>query len=131
MMRTLALSVVVVAALAVRAEPPSHTKDSLETVKKMVADRKAVLVDVREQSEWDKGHLRDARLLPLSQLKEAPDPRQIGATIPKGQPVYIHCRAGRRCLLAAEVLQKLGYEVRPLKAGYDDLVEAGFPKADQ
>ena len=42
-----------------------HTKDSLDTVKKALAAKKAVLLDVREKSEWDAGHLKDARLLPL------------------------------------------------------------------
>jgi len=44
-----------------------HTKDTLPTVKKNVEDKKAVLVDVREQSEWDEGHVAGAVFLPLSE----------------------------------------------------------------
>ena len=44
---------------------------SLDTVKKSVADGKAVLVDVRETDEWKDGHLKDAKHLALSDLKRA------------------------------------------------------------
>ena len=47
----------------------------------------------------------------------------------KDKVIYLHCKAGARCLVAADLLKKYGYDVRPLKAGYDDLVKAGFPKA--
>ena len=51
-----------------------HTKDSLDKVKQQVADKKAVLIDVREQAEWDKGHVDGAVLLPLGELaKKAHD----------------------------------------------------------
>jgi hypothetical protein len=36
---------------------------------------------------------------------------------------------GVRALKAAKILEKLGYNVRPLNAGYEDLVKAGFAKA--
>jgi rhodanese-related sulfurtransferase len=106
-----------------------HTKDSPETVKKALADNKAVLLDVREAREWGEGHLRDARLLPLSKLRNAEEIKELLKDLPKDKPIYCHCQAGRRCLQAAEILKKQGYDVRPLKEGYPDLLEAGFPKA--
>ena len=54
----------------VAAEEPTHTKDTLDMVKKALAENKAVLIDVREKSEWDQGHLQGAKLLPLSSLKD-------------------------------------------------------------
>ncbi len=42
--------------------------------------------------------------------------------------IYTHCRAGRRSVAAAVILEKLGYDVRPLKPGFEDLIQAGFPK---
>jgi len=45
--------------------------------------------------------------------------------------VYTHCAVGKRSLTAADILIKAGYDVRALKAGYDDLIEAGFKKADK
>jgi phage shock protein E len=106
-----------------------HTKDTLETVKKKVTDKEAVLVDVREQSEWDDGHLRDAQLLTLSRLRKGVPDEELAKLLPKNKPVYLHCKAGARCLLAGEILEKAGYEVRPLRPGYEDLLKAGFPQA--
>jgi phage shock protein E len=120
------IGLVGLASLAMAAE---HTKDSLDTVKQAVADGKAILLDVRETSEWNSGHLKDARLLPLSVLKtgaKAEDVARVGA---KGKIVYCHCGSGVRCLKAADELKKLGCDVRPLKAGYVDLLRAGFAPA--
>ena len=49
-------------------EAPTHTKDTLADVKKNVESGKAVIVDVREQNEWDAGHVKGAILLPRSKL---------------------------------------------------------------
>ena len=106
-----------------------HTKDSLEQVEKALAERKAVLLDVREKAEWDKGHLKDAKLLPLSLLRGNELPKDLAQLLPKDKIIYAHCAAGKRCLTAAEVLRKAGYDVRPIKEGYTDLLKRGFPKA--
>ena len=107
-----------------------HTNDSLEQIKSNLAEKKAVLVDVREQREWDRGHLKDAQLIPLSQLNRASsDPaikEKLAKQLPKDRIVYCHCARGVRAQLAGEVLEKLGYEVRPLAAGYDELRKNGF-----
>lgn len=120
------VGVLVCAALAHAAE---HTTDSIGTVKKSLADGKAVLLDVREKSEWDNGHLKDAGHLALSRLKDNVKAEDVAGVAPKGKVLYLHCGSGIRCLRAAEALKKLGYDVRPLKAGYRDLLEAGFAPA--
>ena len=111
-------------------ESQRHTSDSLETVRQALANGDAVLVDVREQGEWESGHLEAATLVPLSKLKEtAGDDRfleQLSKTLPLDKTVYCHCRSGGRVLVAAPILRKLGYDVRALKAGYSKLLEAGF-----
>ena len=55
------------------AESP-HTQDSLATVKERLDEDKAVLLDVREKNEWEEGHLRQARLLPLTEIGTSPTP---------------------------------------------------------
>ena len=110
--------------LAVAAE---HTQDSLAAVQQAVADQKAVLVDVRETDEWNEGHLSGAWSLPLSVLEKGVKPESLGNLLPKNKIIYLHCLSGGRCIKAAEILQPLGYDVRPLKPGYQALVEAGFP----
>ena len=106
-----------------------HTKDSLETVQKNLKDGKAILLDVREESEWDDGHLKDAKLLPLSKIKEGVKEEELKKLLAKDKVIYCHCAAGGRCLKAAEALAKLRYEVKPLKPGYQDLLKAGFAPA--
>ncbi len=106
-----------------------HTADSLATVKKAVSDGKAVLVDVREADEWKDGRLKDARHLSLSEIRAGVPAERLKKVVPPGKIVYLHCAAGGRCLKAADLLKSHGYDLRPLKDGYDALVEAGFPKA--
>lgn len=112
-----------------------HTTDSLKTVAKNLAGKKAVLLDVREQREWDRGHLKAAKLLPLSKLRKAAgqpkEMKRLVKGLPKKGIIYCHCRSGGRVLIAAPILRKLGFTVRPLSAGYRDLLKAGFVKAEK
>lgn len=108
-----------------------HSKDSLPTVKKRIADEKAVLVDVREMAEWDRGHIEGAVFLPLSELDQGIDAESLAMRLPKKRIVYTYCAAGVRSCMAADLLLKFGYDVRPLKPGYRDLLEAGFEKAEK
>jgi rhodanese-related sulfurtransferase len=108
-----------------------HTTDTPEEVKKALAAGKAVLLDVREQEEWDEGHLKDAKLLPLSTLKGGAKAEDVAKVAPKDKIVYVHCASGRRVLKAADELKTLGYDVRPLKLGYKDLLKAGFEPAEK
>ena len=85
---------------------------------------------MREQKEWDAGHLKDADLLPLSKLKAGVGKDELDKKLPKGKVVYLHCKSGGRSLTAADILTKQGYEVRSLADGFDDLVKAGLPKAE-
>jgi rhodanese-related sulfurtransferase len=122
------LCLLLTAAQLAAQEKPAHTKDSLETVKQNVASGKAVIVDVREQAEWDAGHLKDALLLPQSKLRVESELAELVKKLPKDKIIYTHCRAGGRALACGEILKKQGYDVRPLKSGYEDLVKAGFEK---
>src|SRR4051794_39493319 len=110
-------------------ESPKHTKDSLDKVKENLQAGKAVLLDVREKDEWEEGHLRAARLVPKSKLETKSGLEDLLKTLPKDKVIYTHCRAGGRALACGEILKKYGFDVRPLKAGYRELVEAGFEKA--
>jgi rhodanese-related sulfurtransferase len=115
-----------VASLSIAAET---TKDSLQTVKMAIADKKAVLVDVREKSEWDSGHIEGAVFLPLSELQRNPGAGDRIRLLSKDKIIYTHCVVGRRAVTAGNVLEKLGYEVRCLQPGYKELIDAGFKKA--
>jgi phage shock protein E len=119
------------AGFALGEEPLVHTKDSLDTVKANVKEGKAVIVDVREQDEWDAGHLKEAILIPRSKLQDGAEAAELVKKLDKSKIVYTHCRAGGRALACGEMLKKQGFDVRPLKAGYADLIGAGFEKADK
>jgi len=107
-----------------------HTTDSLTKVKSAVADDKAVLLDVREESEWNQGHLESAKLLPLSIIRKGKLTAKQKKLLPKDKPVYCHCRSGGRVLKVSKILRDKGYDIRPLKSGYADLVKAGFKKSE-
>jgi rhodanese-related sulfurtransferase len=108
-------------------EPKEHTKDSLETVKERIAEKKAVLVDVRDLVEWNAGHVQDAVLLPWRELQDKLKEEDVREKVDKDLIVYTHCAVGYRSLRAAKILKKYGYDVRPLKPGYEELAKAGFP----
>lgn len=107
------------------------TSDSFATVKRRVDSGDAVLADVREKREWRKGHVAGAVLVPLSELSGGVTKGDLAERIPRGRIVYTYCGHGVRSRMAAEVLRRHGYEVRPLKAGYRELVDAGFQEAER
>ena len=64
-----------------------------------------IILDAREQDEYDEGHIPGAILIPYGEIadraeKELPD---------KDQLILVYCRSGRRSKIAAEELVKLGY----------------------
>jgi len=91
---------------------------------------KAVLVDVREDVEWEEGHLKLAKSLPLSSLEGANAKNRATATkdLPKDKTVFLHCKSGVRCLKAANILEKDGLKVYAIKTPYPTL-EKTFGKA--
>jgi len=109
-------------------QPLTHTQEPLEKVKENIQSGKAILVDVRELNEWQAGHLKAARLIPQSKLRDESQRAELLKDLPKDKIIYTHCRAGGRALACGEILRQLGYDVRPLKAGFEALVQAGFEK---
>jgi molybdopterin/thiamine biosynthesis adenylyltransferase/rhodanese-related sulfurtransferase len=63
------------------------------------------VIDVREQGEWDAGHVAGATLLPLADV-----PQKIGEVVPdKDTPLVLHCAVGGRSARAAGWLTEMGY----------------------
>jgi rhodanese-related sulfurtransferase len=110
---------------------PDAGKQSLDDVKRALVEKKAVLVDVREKREWDEGHLAGAVLLPLSELKKLDQAKSLSQKLPKDMLIYTHCRSGVRSAAAAKILTELGLKVQSLKPGYEELLGAGFNKAEE
>ncbi len=82
------------------------------------------LVDVREESEWARGHLPRARHLGKGVIE-----RDIEQVIPDtAAEIVLYCGGGFRSALAAETLQKMGYtHVISMDGGFRAWKEAGFP----
>ncbi|MBS4804441.1 MAG: FAD-dependent oxidoreductase [Clostridium sp.] len=68
-----------------------------------LAEDNAYIVDVREVREFENGHIKGAKNIPLSEFRDRVN------EIPKDVPVYLHCRTGQRSYNATLVLQNLGY----------------------
>jgi rhodanese-related sulfurtransferase/quercetin dioxygenase-like cupin family protein len=111
------------------------TEDSLEVVKRNIAEEKAVLVDVRSKEEWDQGYIEGSLFVPVTSLrKHSLNPVSLAETLPAKKEekiLYTFCVVGMRAKQAAKILQEQGYNVRALQPGYEKLIEAGFKKADE
>jgi rhodanese-related sulfurtransferase len=81
----------------------------------------AVYLDVREQNEWNLGHLPQATFMPRGVLETTIEQR-----VPRDTTVVIYCASGNRSALAAETLQLMGYQdVSSMAGGFRGWVEAG------
>jgi rhodanese-related sulfurtransferase len=69
-----------------------------------LVEQGAYIVDVREEAEFARGHLKGAHNIPLSQLRDRAD------EIPRDRPVYLHCRSSQRSYYAICYLQGMGWE---------------------
>ena len=64
-----------------------------------------IILDVREQDEYDAGHIPGGILIPYTQIEE-----KAKEMLPdKDQLILVYCRSGRRSKIAAEALVELGY----------------------
>ena len=64
-----------------------------------------IILDVREQDEYDAGHIPGAILIPYTQIAEKAE----DVLTDKEQLILVYCRSGRRSKIAAEALVELGY----------------------
>lgn len=79
---------------------------SQEEAKNMMDTQEVIVLDVREQSEFDAGHIPEAVLLPVGTITEA----TAAAVIPeKDSVVLVYCRSGNRSKTASQALVDLGY----------------------
>ncbi|CAG9619246.1 Thiosulfate sulfurtransferase GlpE [Sutcliffiella rhizosphaerae] len=75
--------------------------------------RKAQLIDVREQKEYEGGHILGARNIPISQLK------MRMKEVRHDQPIYLYCQNTLRSGRAAQMLKRKGYtQLYQLKGGF-------------
>jgi rhodanese-related sulfurtransferase len=87
-------------------------------------DRNFLLVDVREESEWQAGHIPGAVHLGKGVIE-----RDIEQKVPEtDREIILYCGGGYRSALAADNLQKMGYtNVLSMDGGWRGWREAGHP----
>jgi len=77
---------------------------------------KEFLLDVREEYEYQNGHIKGAINLPLREILEKKD------TLPKDKDIYVYCRSGHRSADAVNFLKSLGFEkVHNVDGGFIDI----------
>ncbi len=95
-----------------------------EARERLVKNPQAVLLDVREDNEWEKGHATQALHLGKGILE-----RDLESKFPDpSREIIMYCGGGYRSVLTAEAAQKMGYRnVYSLKGGYRGLLQANWP----
>lgn len=84
----------------------SYEQITQEKAKEMMDTQEVIILDVREQSEYDSGHIPGAVLLPVGSIDE----ETAAAVIPeKDSTVLVYCRSGNRSKTASSTLAGLGY----------------------
>jgi rhodanese-related sulfurtransferase len=79
------------------------------------------LLDVREEDEWDAGHIDGAQHIPLGDLGARL------AEVPKERVVVAVCRSGSRSDRAAKGLRLSGYQAENLEGGVTEWSRSGLP----
>lgn len=70
------------------------------------------IVDVREEFEYEQGHIDDTPLIPLQQLESRLK------ELPKDKMIYVHCQSGKRSAQAVDILIKNGFQATNLEGGF-------------
>lgn len=86
----------------------------------------ALLLDVREQQEYDEERIPGAQLLPLSELMA-----RYEDELPKDREIVAQCRSGKRSAQATDFLRAQGYTVTNLEGGILRWKEAGLPTEER
>ncbi|MFI5243597.1 MAG: rhodanese-like domain-containing protein [Gemmatimonadales bacterium] len=95
-----------------------------DTRKRLVANPGALLIDVREDREWQVGHVAGAIHLGKGIIE-----RDIEAKVPdKDAEIILYCGGGFRSALAGDTLQTMGYKkVFSMAGGWREWIAEGGP----
>ena len=81
-----------------------------------------LLLDVREQEEWDAFHIPDTTFIPLGELPSRLD------ELPRDQRIVVVCRSGNRSIEGAQILLNSGFtDVVSMAGGVSGWSDAGYP----
>ena len=102
----LLLSLLLLAGCGRNAADGAYRQIIQEEAKEMMDNQEVIILDVREQDEYDGGHIPGAMLLPVGMINE----ETAAGVIPgKDATVLVYCRSGNRSKTASSKLADLGY----------------------
>jgi molybdopterin/thiamine biosynthesis adenylyltransferase/rhodanese-related sulfurtransferase len=104
-----------------RVEIPEVTPPEADALRQ---SGRAVVLDVREASEWEQGHIPGAIHISKSYLEQ-----QVEAAVPdRDAKVVLYCAGGVRSLFGAQTLRALGYtDVTSMSGGFQQWKSQGLP----
>ena len=92
--------------VAEKGEKAMYEQITAEEAKKIMdSGEDHIILDTREQDEFDEGHIPGAILIPYTEIEN----KAIEQMPDKDKLILVYCRSGRRSKIAAESLSKLGY----------------------
>lgn len=92
--------------VAEKGEKAMYEQITAEEAKKIMdLGEEYIILDTREQDEFDEGHIPNAILIPYTEIEN----KAIELMPDKDKLILVYCRSGRRSKIAAESLAKIGY----------------------
>ncbi len=86
--------------------------------------RGAIIIDVREQNEWDSGYIANAIHIPLNEIKQ----RIFELSSYKNHSLILQCRSGGRSIKAIDILKNAGFsKLYNMTGGLTAWTEMGLP----
>lgn len=115
--------VLAIAAVACAADSPAIKTITAEDLRaRLQTDAKPMLVDVREQNEWDEAHIAEATLAPLAAVVDKMK------DVPRDREILLICRSGRRSGIAYTKLEEKGFSnLRNVEGGMLAWQKLGYP----
>lgn len=77
-----------------------------EAKKRLDSEKDIILLDVRTKEEYETGHIKDSKLMPIDTLKE----ESVKSLVDKQATIFVYCRSGNRSLIAVNILVEQGYK---------------------
>ena len=105
-MISLLLSLLLLAGCGRNTADGAYQQITQEDAKEMMDTQEVIILDVREQDEYDSGHIPGAVLLPVGMIDETTAAEVIPET---DSTVLVYCRSGNRSKTASSTLAELGY----------------------
>ncbi|MCU0821867.1 MAG: rhodanese-like domain-containing protein [Spirochaetes bacterium] len=91
--------------------------------KKLIEEKKPLILDVRTPNEFYEGHINGAILIPLQQLED----RMSELSAFKNKDILVYCRSGNRSTVASQIIKKHGFKkIYNLRSGMKGWIGEGY-----